>query len=144
INGGLITAGTVTGSQLATGAAAANLNAAGQSGVPSGGVVLSPTNNSALVNAGYVRIGTIPESDVWQQRDNGTPPGARSGHTAVWTGTEMIVWGGYNGSSYLNDGARYNPAANVWTALPTNGAPAGRATHTAVWTGAEMIIWGGA
>ena len=29
----------------------------------------------------------------------------------------MIVWGGYNGSSYLNDGGRYNPTANSWTAL---------------------------
>jgi hypothetical protein len=87
INGGLITAGTITGSQLANGAAAANLSASGQSGVPGGGVILSPGENSALVNAGYVRIGNIQESDVWQQRDNGTPPGVRAGHSAVWTGS---------------------------------------------------------
>ena len=34
-------------------------NASGQSGVASGGLVLSATENAALVNAGYVRIGTI-------------------------------------------------------------------------------------
>ena len=38
-------------------------------------------------------------------------------HTAVWTGSEMIVWGGEydNGSNpiYLNDGGRYNPVANT-------------------------------
>ena len=26
-------------------------------------------------------------------------PAARNYHTAVWTGSEMIIWGGYNGSS---------------------------------------------
>ena len=55
----------------------------------------------------------------------------------------MIVWGGYDGSSYCNDGGRYNPVANTWTALPTTGAPAARYSHTAVWTGSEMIVWGG-
>jgi N-acetylneuraminic acid mutarotase len=54
----------------------------------------------------------------------------------------MIVWGGA-GSSYLNDGGRYNPATNGWTAVTTNGAPTGRYNHTAVWTGSEMIVWGG-
>ena len=65
-------------------------------------------------------------------------------HTAVWTGSEMIVWGGADGGSgYLNDGGRYNPAANSWTAVSTTGAPAARYSHTAVWTGSEMIVWGG-
>ena len=73
-------------------------------------------------------------------------PAGRNGFTAVWTGTEMIIWGGvfYNGNNtYFNDGWRYNPAANTWTQITTNGAPSARAYHTAVWTGTEMIIWGG-
>ena len=53
-------------------------------------------------------------------------PAARSLHTAVWTGSEMIVWGGVNGAAHLNDGGRYNPAANSWTAVTTTGAPAAR------------------
>jgi hypothetical protein len=32
----------------------------------------------------------------------GAPP-ARYSHTTVWTGSEMIVFGGYNASGYLND-----------------------------------------
>jgi hypothetical protein len=65
-------------------------------------------------------------------------------HTAIWTGSEMIAWGGWAGGSVeLNDGGRYNPAANSWTALPTSGAPTARDFHTAVWTGSEMIVWGG-
>ena len=54
----------------------------------------------------------------------------------------MIVWGGF-GSSYLNDGGRYNPAGNSWTAVTLAGAPAARRDHTAVWSGSEMIVWGG-
>jgi hypothetical protein len=67
-------------------------------------------------------------------------PTIRFAHTAVWTGSEMIIWGGYNGSSYLNDGGGYNPVANSWASLSTVGAPAARWGHTAVWTGREMTV----
>jgi N-acetylneuraminic acid mutarotase len=73
-------------------------------------------------------------------------PASRRGHTAVWTGTEMIVWGGFDGddSSLLESGGRYRPATNVWLPVASgNGAPAARGRHTAVWTGTEMIVWGG-
>jgi N-acetylneuraminic acid mutarotase len=139
-----IAAGSITSAHLAPGAAAANLAASGQAGVPGGGVILSATENAALVSAGYLRIGTIAISgNAWQQQLNGTPPSARSSHTAVWTGTEMIVWGGYDGNSYCGDGRRFIPSTGTWTAISTIGAPAGRAAHTAVWTGSEMIVWGG-
>ena len=45
-------------------------------------------------------------------------------HTAVWTGSEMIVWGGFDsGTSYLNTGGRYNPSTDSWTATSTTNAP---------------------
>ena len=31
---------------------------------------------------------------VWTQRASGNAPAGRDNHTAVWTGSEMIVWGG--------------------------------------------------
>ena len=71
-------------------------------------------------------------------------PSARQNHTAVWTGNEMIVWGGLNNGGYLNTGGRYNPTTNSWTGTSTNNVPTGRRYHTAVWTGNEMIVWGGA
>ena len=65
-------------------------------------------------------------------------------HTAVWTGTEMIVWGGCGSGSTLNTGGRYDPATDTWAATSTGaGVPAARGDHTAVWTGTEMIVWGG-
>ncbi|MCX8113657.1 MAG: hypothetical protein N3D71_01100, partial [Burkholderiaceae bacterium] len=65
-------------------------------------------------------------------------------HTAVWTGSEMIVWGGVDAAGRpLASGARYDPATNTWRPMTSIGAPTARARHTAVWTGAAMIVWGG-
>jgi len=65
-------------------------------------------------------------------------------HTAVWTGTEMIVWGGWDGFNISVDtGGRYNPNTDSWTATSTSNAPTERHNHTAVWAGSEMIVWGG-
>jgi hypothetical protein len=67
-------------------------------------------------------------------------PSPRFDHTAVWTGAEMIVWGGWFN---LNTGGRYTPATDSWQPTSTTGAPAGRQRHVAIWTGTEMIVWGG-
>jgi N-acetylneuraminic acid mutarotase len=85
-----------------------------------------------------------PITDTWTATSTIGAPEARRRHTAVWTGTEMIVWGGDNNSSgYLDTGGRYNPATDSWTATSTTNAPEERVEHTAVWTGNEMIVWGG-
>ena len=60
----------------------------------------------------------------------------------MWTGTEMIVWGGNDGNQ-SNAGGRYNPSMDTWTATNSAAAPSARSLHTAVWTGNEMIVWGG-
>ncbi|HKQ62081.1 MAG TPA: thrombospondin type 3 repeat-containing protein [Candidatus Polarisedimenticolaceae bacterium] len=84
-----------------------------------------------------------PSANAWTPTSTAQPntPTATFGHTAVWTGSEMIVWGGNYASSTLALGGRYNPLNDTW--IPTALAPAGRTRHTAVWTGAEMIVWGG-
>ena len=38
----------------------------------------------------------------------------------------MIVWGGFNGSGYLNTGGRYNPGTDSWAAINTINAPTAR------------------
>ena len=84
-----------------------------------------------------------PSINGWTAINTNGAPAARNTHTAVWTGSEMIIWGGYGGSSYQNDGGRYNPVGNSWTPVSANSAPAARAYHTAIWTGSEMVLWGG-
>src|SRR5207253_2262846 len=70
-------------------------------------------------------------------------PSARYYHTAVWSGSQMIVWGGVVNGSPANTGGRYNPGTNTWTATSNTNALSARAEHTAVWGGSEMIVWGG-
>jgi len=138
-----IAAGAISSSQLASGAVAANLSAGSQSAVGSGGVVLSASESTALAAAGFVKLGSMSLGDGWQLRSNGSPS-ARGGQSVIWTGTEMVVWGGYHTSGgYFADGARYNPTTNTWTAVNPSGSPSARYNHSAVWTGTEMIIWGG-
>lgn len=84
-----------------------------------------------------------PVTDAWTPVSTSGAPQGRSGHVAVWTGTEMIVWGGDAGYVYPEDGARYDPTTDTWTPIATSGAPAGRVVPSAVWTGSEMIVWGG-
>src|SRR5580765_987152 len=81
--------------------------------------------------------------DTWTGTSTTNAPEARLDHTAVWTGSEMIVSGGADGFVDLNTGGRYDPSTDNWTATSTTNAPASRYGHTAVWTGREMIVWGG-
>jgi N-acetylneuraminic acid mutarotase len=82
--------------------------------------------------------------DLWTPTSTTNAPSGRRFHTVVWTGSEMIIWGGQNQSgNAFGDGARYNPSTNTWTPISMTNAPAARFYHSAVWTGSEMIIWGG-
>lgn len=68
----------------------------------------------------------------------------RSGTGLVWTGTQLLTWGGQDAASprMAADGAAYDPATDTWTAIPA--APlAGRVGHTLTWTGEDLIVWGG-
>lgn len=85
-----------------------------------------------------------PVIDSWQRMSMVGAPSARYAHTAVWTGTEMIIWGGVGATGgILSDGARYNPATDTWAPLSGSDAPSKRFAHVAVWTGSRMIVWGG-
>jgi N-acetylneuraminic acid mutarotase len=87
-----------------------------------------------------------PVANAWQPTAvDAMTPSVRTSHSAVWTGSRMIVWGGSSGSGTdLANGGAYDPIANSWTAIPDgNGAPSARNRHAAVWTGTDMIVWGG-
>ncbi len=87
-----------------------------------------------------------PATDTWTATSTVGAPAARGLHSAVWTGSRVVIWGGYyfDGSDhYLDTGGRYDPATDTWTATSTVGAPSGRMNHTAVWAGNTMVVWGG-
>ncbi|MBI5801982.1 MAG: hypothetical protein HZA92_14820 [Verrucomicrobia bacterium] len=101
---------------------------------------MTVTNNGARYN---------PALDTWAAMA-AVPTGFtnRADHLAVWTGTEMLIWGGSTNSNLglgttRSDGARYNPTLNTWTLMSSVNAPIARALPLGVWTGTELIVWGG-
>ena len=104
------------------------------------------TYQQVSVAAGTYHLPSISDGecadDTWTETTTTNAPTYRFSHTAVWTGSEMIVWGG-GGAGSLNTGGRYNPSTDSWRATSTTNAPSRRGNHTAVWTGREMIVWGG-
>ncbi len=84
-----------------------------------------------------------PATDGWRTLAT-APLEGRTAQTSVWTGAEVIVWGGCcdRRGGEFGDGAAYEPGRDRWRSLPR--APiAPRTSHTAVWTGEEMVVWGG-
>ena len=106
-----------------------------------GAADLSPNLPGRTLNTGYRYD---PVSDSWSRiSETGAPTGRRR-HTTIWTGAEMIVWGGYTEEERaVSDGGRYNPLTDTWTTISAIDVPMARRDHTAIWTGNEMIVWGG-
>ena len=100
---------------------------------------------SLLPIASALLFSTMPAwaEDVWTALSNADAPAGREEFSTVWTGAEMIIWGGRDGTSSVNTGGRFNPATNTWTPVTTADAPSQRFNHSAVWTGQRMIVWGG-
>lgn len=86
-----------------------------------------------------------PVTDTWGPPMQTTgAPGPRNCPAVVWTGSEMLVWGGWRPEVWLNDGTRYDPVTDSWgPPISTIGAPAARTCASAVWTGTEMVVWAG-
>jgi hypothetical protein len=78
------------------------------------------------------------------------PIDGRTGDALVWTGREMLVWGGLASSpthpttelQEPSGGAAYDPATDRWRVVAD--APiAGRVNPLAAWEGRELLVWGG-
>src|SRR5438552_14716649 len=96
--------------------------------------------------ATYTLPGIDPcTDDTWTATSVISAPDGRQFQTAVWTGSEVIVWGGNaNPGGFFNTGGRYSSDTDSWVATSTSNAPTARWLYKAVWTGSEMIVWGGA
>lgn len=83
-----------------------------------------------------------PVSEKWRVIAP-SPIGGRERASAVWTGRDVLIWGGWADGKYLNDGAAYDPRSDSWHPIPPGPIP-GRAGAAAAWTGVEMLVWGSA
>ena len=106
---------------------------------------------SALAVA--VMVGVIPSSsEAMAASWRALPPAPVAGRidaSVVWTGREMIVWGGVTRTASgqvtaRSDGAAYNPWSRRWRRIAN--APAdvlGGGGPAAVWTGSRMVVYVG-
>ena len=74
------------------------------------------------------------------------PVGTRYRHAPVWTGSEMVVWGGVVRSGradpFADDGAAFDPSTDEWRDLaPSPLVP--RHSPSAMWTGERVVLFGG-
>jgi hypothetical protein len=105
--------------------------------------------------------GSSAQHNFWTTITLENAPVSQVMHSAVWTGSKMIIWGGWKNyetpliigdriyyGTDVNTGGVYDPRLDAWTTITTTGAPISRQQHTAIWTGSstqpgKMIIWGG-
>jgi hypothetical protein len=99
---------------------------------------------------GFIAVGAAydPATDEWRMLEE-SPLDPRGWHSAVWTGEEMVVWGGVaqpnttcSDCGYAENAGAYDPTSGHWRRIDSGPLP-GRVEHSAVWTGDRMIIFGG-
>lgn len=94
-----------------------------------------------------------PLVNLWRPvAKDGSPKADLRRHSVIWSGSEMIIFGGQSGGNFSyastqppddSPGYRYSPLNDQWRALSTHGAPSARVDHEAFWIGNRMLVWGG-
>lgn len=81
-----------------------------------------------------------PASRTWR-RIASAPLRRAYGGVRVWTGNEIIVWGGGDrGEERALRGAAYDPSSDTWRSIPS--APIGLNLVTGAWTGHAVVVFG--
>ncbi len=118
-------------------------------------MVWDPQNSRFILFGGNIGSGSYsnqlyyydPSTNIWSQPSiTGSLPSAREDHLAVWDtlGNRMLMFGGWNGSTFFQDLWSFSPSTNTWTQLPNNTTlPQPRDEHAGVWDGSKMIMFGG-
>jgi hypothetical protein len=89
-------------------------------------------------------------TNSWTPVSSSNSPPPRAFAHGVWTGQEVLIWGGMNAPRLGVDAAQvtprgisfYNPSTAQWrSAAPAQGEPFFRGRERPVWTGQHMFIW---
>lgn len=102
----------------------------------------APTGSAAPTGSGTAASPTAGAGDEpapagWRRGSPG-PLRHREFAVQVWTGSELVVWGGDPDGDY---GAAYDPATDRWRLIAPSPLPA-RCQGASVWTGREVLVWG--
>jgi len=139
--------GTYTGGVTLSGSCSVTSQVAqGNGSVIAVNVVVTRIGAAISLDRGSITQDVPTLTNTWSATSLAEAPSARQRATAVWTGYNMLVWGGAGDGGSTppqGTGASYDPSTNTWTEISAQGAPSARYYHTALWTGSKMIIWGG-
>ena len=81
-----------------------------------------------------------PSAQSWH-RIPAAPIHDEYGAAEVWTGSELVVFGGgERGEPSATNGAAYDPRADAWRSIPD--APVGLNATSGMWTGREVLVFG--
>ncbi len=94
------------------------------------------TGTRMLVWGPFDALSYDPAANRWRTLPR---PPTNAGRLAVWTGKELVGWGGGCCGDAFSDGAAYNPATNRWRKLPVSPL-AGSQSPVGAWTGRELVI----
>ena len=96
----------------------------------SGGLFDPVQGTNSLVTSPPDSVGQVPD---WGDR-------------AVWTGTEVLIWGGSRERMLAAQDSvvrAYDVTLQQWTGASSPGAPSPRSGHVMAWTGSSLLVWGG-
>jgi N-acetylneuraminic acid mutarotase len=101
------------------------------------------TGKEMLVVGQGTRAAFNPRTNRWRRLPGSPLLSIHDGYgLVVWTGRELIGWGGGCCGDAFSDGVAYNPATNRWRPLaPT--PLAGSQRPIGAWTGRELIVFVG-
>src|SRR5918911_2549761 len=101
------------------------------------------TGKEVLFVGQGTRLAYNPRTNRWRRLPGSPLLSIHDGYgIVVWTGREMIGWGGGCCGDAFSDGVAYNPATNRWRALaPT--PLAGDQHPLGAWTGRELVLFVG-
>ncbi len=119
-------------------------SASGGSGGQGGGSASGGSGGQGGGSASGGSGGGVAVVGTWSSIEITGAASYRSNYIAVWTGTEILVWGGEIGTTTpTNSGRIYNPATNQWRAMATAGTGAGVCGQVGFWDGTDFVVWGG-
>lgn len=99
---------------------------------------------SLFVAGVAIVVAACVEEGAWRSLGDDGAPVARMRHAAVWTGSEMILWGGHDEiGCVVGGGGIYDPSGDEWRSMSSDGAPGNTTSQAAFWVGSEMVIWAG-
>lgn len=103
----------------------------------------APVGQAAAISAQSIDGAAYdPVSDTWRTIAD-APVNPRTGHTALWTGEEMLIFGGSRTFAGLAPAAAYDPVGDTWRLTAASPLERDFGLVLGVWTGEEAIYWTG-